>query len=94
MTSLKRPGEAQVHDGNFLDLPTHVCSRDRELPKLIRLTGSNLRIAIVHARWNTAIISALVTGTRKALLASSVREQNIVIQDVPGSYELPMAVQK
>ena len=56
--------------------------------------GSKLRIAIVHARWNTAIISALVSGARKALLASGVKEENIVVQDVPGSYELPLAVQR
>ena len=57
-------------------------------------TGSNLRIAIVHARWNTAIISALVAGARTALLGSGVKEENIIIQDVPGSYELPYAVQR
>lgn len=56
--------------------------------------GSHLRIAIVHARWNTAIISALVNGARKSLLAAGVQEPNIVVQDVPGSYELPFAVQK
>ena len=56
--------------------------------------GSKLRVAIVHARWNTAIISALVSGARKALLASGVKEENIVVQDVPGSYELPLAVQR
>ncbi|KAL9131873.1 MAG: hypothetical protein Q9217_000319 [Psora testacea] len=56
--------------------------------------GSNLRIAIVHARWNTAIVSSLVTGARKSLLASGVKEENIVIQDIPGSYELPYAVQQ
>ncbi|CAF9915887.1 hypothetical protein IMSHALPRED_002731 [Imshaugia aleurites] len=56
--------------------------------------GSNLRIAIVHARWNTEIISALVAGTRKSLLASGVKEENIIVQDVPGSYELPFAVQR
>lgn len=56
--------------------------------------GSNLRIAIVHARWNTEIISALVAGTRKSLLASGVKVENIVVQDVPGSYELPFAVQR
>lgn len=56
--------------------------------------GSNLRIAIVHARWNTEIISALVTGARKSLLASGVKEESIVVQDVPGSYELPFAVQR
>ncbi|KAL9135350.1 MAG: hypothetical protein Q9175_003459 [Cornicularia normoerica] len=56
--------------------------------------GSNLRVAIVHARWNTEIISALVAGARKSLLASGVKEENIVVQDVPGSYELPFAVQR
>lgn len=56
--------------------------------------GSNLRIAIVHARWNIQMVSALVAGARKSLLASGVREENIVVQDVPGSYELPFAVQR
>ena len=56
--------------------------------------GSKLRVAIVHARWNSTIISALVSGARKTLLASGVKEENIVIQDVPGSYELPLAVQR
>ena len=51
-------------------------------------------MAIVHARWNKQIISALVDGARKALLSSGVKEENIVIQDVPGSYELPYAVQR
>ncbi|MCJ1311107.1 hypothetical protein MMC25_004777 [Agyrium rufum] len=54
--------------------------------------GSSLRIAIIHARWNTTIISALVSGARSALLAASVKEANIIVQDVPGSYELPYAV--
>lgn len=58
------------------------------------MPGSNLRIAIVHARWNTEIISALVAGARRSLLASGVKEENIVVQDVPGSYELPFAVQR
>ena len=62
--------------------------------RLAAFPGSNLRIAIVHARWNTEIISALVVGARKSLLASGVKEENIVIQDVPGSYELPFAVQR
>ena len=56
--------------------------------------GSNLRIAIVHARWNSTIISALVEGAKKSLRAAGVREENIVVQDVPGSYELPYAVQR
>ena len=56
--------------------------------------GSDLRIAVVHARWNTPIIDALVAGARKAMLAAGVKEENIVMQSVPGSYELPFAVQR
>ncbi|KAL8641562.1 MAG: hypothetical protein Q9228_001637 [Teloschistes exilis] len=56
--------------------------------------GSSLRIAIVHARWNTAVINALLEGTKKALIKTGVTDENIVVQDVPGSYELPYAVQR
>ncbi|MCJ1350521.1 MAG: hypothetical protein MMC33_000502 [Icmadophila ericetorum] len=56
--------------------------------------GSSLRIAIVHARWNAKVIDALVTGCKQTLLAAGVKEQNIIVQNVPGSYELPFAVQQ
>ncbi|KAJ5084320.1 hypothetical protein NUU61_008899 [Penicillium alfredii] len=56
--------------------------------------GSGLRVAIVHARWNTAIIEQLVAGAKKTLLAAGVTEDNITIQTVPGSYELPFGVQR
>ncbi|OKL64295.1 6,7-dimethyl-8-ribityllumazine synthase [Talaromyces atroroseus] len=55
--------------------------------------GTGLRIAIVHARWNTTIIDALVSGAYNSLISSGVSKDNIVIQSVPGSYELPIAVQ-
>lgn len=56
--------------------------------------GSSLRIGIIHARWNTTIIEALVSGTKKALKSQGVKEENIVVESVPGSYELPLAVQR
>ncbi|EEQ34460.1 lumazine synthase [Microsporum canis] len=56
--------------------------------------GSDLRIAIVHARWNQTIIDALVSGAKKSLATAGVKEENITIQSVPGSYELPFAVQR
>ncbi|KPI39568.1 6,7-dimethyl-8-ribityllumazine synthase [Cyphellophora attinorum] len=57
-------------------------------------TAPGLRVAIVHARWNTTIIDSLISGTKKSLLASGIKEENIVIESVPGSYELPLAVQR
>ncbi|KAH6636744.1 6,7-dimethyl-8-ribityllumazine synthase [Chaetomium tenue] len=56
--------------------------------------GSNLRIGIVHARWNDTIIDPLLAGTKAKLAACGVKESNIVVQTVPGSWELPIAVQR
>lgn len=58
------------------------------------MLGTGLRIAIVHARWNKTLIDALVSGAYNSLISSGVSKENIVIQSVPGSYELPVAVQK
>ncbi|KAI5303306.1 hypothetical protein KEM55_000617, partial [Ascosphaera atra] len=55
---------------------------------------SNLRVGIVHARWNEKIIHSLVDGAKKTLKEAGVKEENIVVQSVPGSYELPYAVQR
>lgn len=56
--------------------------------------GSNLRIAIVHARWNRKIIDALLAGAIAKLKERGVPESNITIQTVPGSFELPFACSK
>ena len=118
MSTIKGPGDAQKHD------------------------GTDLRIGIVHARWNaskapllllllllptppfqfiprfllkpknnnnskplsqskhkltkstTAIIDPLLAGAKATLLASGVKESNIIVQSVPGSWELPIACSK
>ena len=90
MASLKGPGEPQRHDGKCVDF----FPRYSPPGWLLILPGSKLRIGIVHARWNAPIITALVAGARKALSAAGVLEPNIVVQDVPGSYELPFAIQR
>lgn len=56
--------------------------------------GSNLRIGIVHARWNDTIIDPLLAGAKAKLEECGVKESNIVVQTVPGSWELPIAVQR
>lgn len=47
--------------------------------------GSNLRIGIVYARWNRTIIDALVEGAIKRLQSLGVKEENIILESVPGS---------
>ena len=59
-----------------------------------KLDGSSLRIAIVHSRWNKSVIDALVAGAVRKIKDYNVRPENIVIQTVPGSFELPLACQR
>jgi 6,7-dimethyl-8-ribityllumazine synthase len=40
------------------------------------------------------MIEALVKGAQKSMLAAGVKPENIHVESVPGSYELPYAVQK
>lgn len=39
-------------------------------------------------------MTALLEGAQKALTSAGVKPENIVVQSVPGSYELPYAVQR
>ncbi|OCH86903.1 dimethylribityllumazine synthase [Obba rivulosa] len=63
-------------------------------PSNAKFDGSPLRVAIVHSRWNKTVIDALVSGTIAKLKEQGVKESNIVLQAVPGSFELPLACQK
>ena len=56
--------------------------------------ASKLHIAILTARWNSPITSTLAKGARDALLRAGVPSENVIEQSVPGSYELPLAVQR
>lgn len=56
--------------------------------------GSKLRIGIVHARWNASVIDALVEGAVKRIQSFGVKESNIIVESVPGSFELPFGTEK
>src|SRR6187551_2702140 len=63
-------------------------------PSPVHHDGRGLRVGIIHARWNDKIIEPLLAGTKAKLLECGVQESNIVVQSVPGSWELPLAVQR
>jgi 6,7-dimethyl-8-ribityllumazine synthase len=48
----------------------------------------------VHARWNSKIVDTLVNGAKSSLATAGVKDENVIVQSVPGSYELPFAVQQ
>lgn len=51
--------------------------------------GSPLKIGIAVSEWNEEITAALLDGTLKTLRHYGVKEQNILVKTVPGSFELP-----
>merc|ERR1712087_619598 len=55
------------------------------------LDGSSIRIGIIKARWHPDICDSLVSGAKSALAECGVPEENIIENDVPGSFELPLA---
>ena len=56
--------------------------------------GEGLRIAIVVATFNDFITSKLLEGARAALDRHGVRDGDITVARVPGSFELPLAAKK
>ena len=52
-----------------------------------------LTIAIVVAEWNPEVTNALFEGAFTHLTSMGVKEKNILIHYVPGSFELPLGAQ-
>jgi len=50
-----------------------------------------LRVAIIAAEFNAAIVVVLVVGARDALLAAGASPENLPVVRVPGAWELPLA---
>lgn len=53
------------------------------------LNGAGLRIGVVRARWNAAIVDQLGAGVARGLGMLGVR--TVVEHSVPGSFEIPLA---
>jgi 6,7-dimethyl-8-ribityllumazine synthase len=57
----------------------------------VKIDGSGMKIAIIHTRWNSAIINELVIGAEQTLIDHGVSENDITVKTVPGAFELPYA---
>ena len=55
------------------------------------LDGVGLRIGLVRSRWNADIVERLCAGVERGLLHLGIPFDDIVIETVPGSFEIPMA---
>ena len=50
--------------------------------------ASNMKFGIVVSEWNTKITSALLDGALSTLKNHGVKDENIIVKFVPGSFEL------
>lgn len=60
----------------------------KENIELKKIDGSNFKIGIIYARWHSDVCNLLKERCKRALLDSNVKEENIFVADVPGSYEV------
>ncbi len=62
------------------------------MPKKLKgnLNGEGLRVAVVVARFNEVVTRLLLTGAVETLARHGVRDDDISVAWVPGSFELPM----
>ena len=56
----------------------------------VELDGQGLRVAIVTARFNEFVTRRLLEGAKETLGRHGVRDDDIVLSWVPGSFELPV----
>ncbi|MCI0440337.1 MAG: 6,7-dimethyl-8-ribityllumazine synthase [Chloroflexi bacterium] len=58
------------------------------------LQGRGLTVGIVVARFNDFITSKLLEGAKAALSRHGVRDEDVTIASVPGSFEIPLTAKK
>lgn len=51
----------------------------------------DVRIGVISARWNTQYVEALLKDVKEALSEDGIEEDKIVLMQVPGAYEIPIA---
>jgi len=55
--------------------------------------AENFRIGIVVAEWNSEVTEQLYKGAMQTLLKNGVKSENIIKQNVPGTFELTLGAQ-
>ena len=51
------------------------------------------KYGIVYTSWNADIVQDLLNETKNELLNQGVLKKNIIVKEVPGAFELPLAAQ-
>lgn len=58
------------------------------------LLATDLRIAVVHTRWNHFVVDRLVEGAERAFAQHGGRPEHLTLVAVPGAYEVPLVARR
>ena len=63
------------------------------MPRTIEgdLRGDGLRVAVLVSVWNAAVTDRLKVGALEVLARAGVADDDVVVIEVPGAFELPQA---
>lgn len=64
-----------------------------DAPSQLSIDGTPFTVGVVAARFNERLVGALLGQVTAGLRAAGVKEKKILVERVPGSNELPAAVQ-
>lgn len=53
--------------------------------------GSKYKIGVIAAEWNPEVTDAMLQGAVQTLRENGVKEENLIVRRVPGTYELSTA---
>ena len=56
-----------------------------------RPSARGLRVALLRSRFNAEVVDGLLAGARDALREMGAAERDVMVADVPGALELPLA---
>jgi 6,7-dimethyl-8-ribityllumazine synthase len=65
----------------------------RQTPVAAAIEGAPYTVAIAAARFNQPLVNALLAHAEAELRAAGVRPERLIVVRVPGSHELPSAIQ-
>ena len=63
-------------------------------PRNHGLSARGMRIALLGARFNDAIVTQLLDGALETLQALGASREDVVVRRVPGAFELPLGAQE
>lgn len=58
--------------------------------KFTKINGEGMRFGVIRARFNEEVTQGLLDGALEVLKEAGVKDKDVTVVEVPGSYEIPV----